>query len=153
MSQHFSAFASTDSSSNSAGSYSEPSIAAQDTSIPSLQELSDQVEILKAQLGDMAYPSAQPSAPTSSASLTSSGSNGLHSHHIAAATSALKEAMEQIKTGVLSGNFSAAGPLGVDECLMSMACGFLRRDESYVKEVFLKLYRNRQGWELVELEN
>ena len=138
MSQNFSAFASTDSSSNAAGSYSEPSIAAQDTSIPSLRELSDQVEIMKAQLGDMADPSAQPSAPTSSGSLTSSGSNGLHSQHIAEVTSALKQAMEQIKTGVLSGNFSAAGPLGVDECLMSVACGFLRRDESYVKEVFLK---------------
>ena len=51
---------------------------------------------------------------------------------------ALKEAMQHIRTSVLDGTSSAADPPGFDECLMVIACGFLRRDENYLKKVFEK---------------
>jgi hypothetical protein len=56
--------------------------------------------------------------------------------HMAQATSALKKAMRQIESSVLSG--TEEDVVEVDESLMSIARGFLRRNKKYLTKVFEK---------------
>ena len=58
--------------------------------------------------------------------------------HMAQATSALKKAMRQIESSVLSGTSAEEDVVEVDESLMSIARGFLRRNKKYLTKVFEK---------------
>jgi hypothetical protein len=128
---------------------SEPEAAAltnRETSTQSSRELSAQIEILNAQLrgleGRLTLQrndvSAQPISPIAS------GSNVFPAQE---AVSDMKRIMAEIKACVLSGTVFAAHPLGVDECLINIACGFLRRDENYLKDVFQKHCNDHQSGE------
>jgi hypothetical protein len=153
MSQQFHAIVSAGVSFSSVAgvrtSQSEPEAPAnEENSVPSSQKLSAQIEILNAQLRDLEERLtlqrndhlALPAVPIASGSDVFPGSSliSFHSQHPAEASSVLKKTMEQIKTCVLSGSFSAANLLGADESLIGMACGFLRRDEKYLEQVFRK---------------
>ena len=146
-------------------SQSEPEAPATgETSVPSSQELSTQIEILNAQLRDLEErltlqrndPLALPTVPVASDCDVFPGSSliSFHSQHPAEASSVLNKTMEQIKTCVLSGSFSAANLPGADECLIGMACGFLRRDEKYLEQVFRKHcnHENHQSGQSPEVE-
>jgi cob(I)alamin adenosyltransferase len=58
--------------------------------------------------------------------------------HMAEATSALKKAIGQIESSVLSGTSVEEDLVKMDESLMSIARGFLRRNEEYLTKVFEK---------------
>ncbi len=102
-----------------------PPTAASDT-----QTSHAQIDALRAQVRDL---QAQLAASSAAAG------NAVQSGALTPLTAeGLKKAMQHIKTSVLHETSSAADPPGFDECLMAIACGFLRRDESYLKQVFEK---------------